>query len=425
MRASSKIEYLQVSGLLYFFFFAFSSSFSLFSIWIHKAIGLNGAETGMVFAANTIAAMLILPFYGVLQDRLGMSKKLLVWIGVLLCCTAPFCIYVYSWLLATNLVLGVVVGAAFLGFAMLAGAGLIESYTERLSRHMGFEFGKARLWGSLGWASATGVVGVMFSINPNIMFYMSTGSGIIFLLILFRMDLGKYCDSTSLAAKAFANPVRMKDFWVLMTLPRFWAFGLFMTGVCGIYAVYDQQFPVYFSSFYPNPEDGIRAYGYLNSSQVFVEALCMLFAPWLISRIGAKNGLILTGTIMFVRILGSGVAVDVWVIASCKMLHALEVPILLVSAFKYIAGNFDPRLSATLYLVGFQAAQSLTAMFLAPVAGYGYDHIGFSSVYVLMAGVVGVCLLISCLTLRSQSSRTLCSTVPDHAPSPPVTTAIV
>lgn len=257
------------------------------------------------------------------------------------------------------------------------------------------------------------------------MFYMSTGSGIIFLLILFRMDLGKYCDSTSLAAKAFANPVRMKDFWVLMTLPRFWAFGLFMTGVCGIYAVYDQQFPVYFSSFYPNPEDGIRAYGYLNSSQVFVEALCMLFAPWLISRIGAKNGLILTGTIMFVRILGSGVAVDVWVIASCKMLHALEVPILLVSAFKYIAGNFDPRLSATLYLVGFQAAQSLTAMFLAPVAGYGYDHIGFSSVYVLMAGVVGVCLLISCLTLRSQSSRTPCSTVPDHAPSPPATTAIV
>ena len=61
MRASRKIEYMQVSGLLYFFFFAFSSSFSLFSIWIHKAIGLNGAETGMVFAANTIAAMLILP----------------------------------------------------------------------------------------------------------------------------------------------------------------------------------------------------------------------------------------------------------------------------------------------------------------------------------------------------------------------------
>lgn len=421
MHASSKTEYWQVSGLLYFFFFAFSSSFSLFSIWIHKAIGLNGTETGLVFAANTIAAMLILPFYGALQDRLGMSKKLLVWIGVLLCCTAPFCIYVYSYLLAKNLILGVIVGAAFLGFAMLAGVGLIESYTERLSRHMGFEFGKARLWGSLGWASATGAVGVMFSINPNIMFYMSTASGIIFLLILFRMDLAKFSEPTSLAAKDFANPVRMKDFWTLMTFPRFWAFGLFMTGVCGIYAVYDQQFPVYFSSFYPNPEDGIRAYGYLNSSQVFVEALCMLFAPWLVSRIGAKNGLILTGTIMFVRILGSGVTTDVWVIASCKMLHALEVPILLVSAFKYIASNFDSRLSATIYLVGFQAAQSLTAMFLAPVAGYGYDQIGFSSVYVLMAAVVGGCLLISCLTLRSDRPRKPFTPLPNQASTHPAT----
>lgn len=405
MQLAVKREYWLISGLLFFFFFSWSSSYSLFSIWLHRVIGLNGTETGFIFAANAIAALLIQPFYGALQDRLGLSKKLLVWIGILLCAAAPFAIYVYANLLAQNVVLGAVVGAAFLALAMLAGVGVIESYTERLSRHAGFEFGTTRMWGSLGWASATGIVGVVFNIDPDIAFYMSSTAGVVFLLILFRLDLSRFNQPKVQTGEEAAKPVRLHDLWTLLTLPRFWAFSLYLTGVCGIYMIYEQQFPVYFSSFFPTPEEGTRAYGYLNSSQVLVEAVLMLFAPWVVSRTGAKYGLIMAGSIMFVRILGSGLATEAWTIAACKMLHALEVPILLVSIFKYISFNFDSRLSASIYLVGFQFAQQLTAMLLSPLVGYGYDHIGFSSVYVLMAGLVGGCLLLSWNLLRTDPVR--------------------
>ncbi|CAN7541179.1 MFS transporter [Pseudomonas sp. LjRoot263] len=403
MQISVRREYWLISGLLFFFFFAWSSSYSLFAIWLHRIIGLNGTETGLIFGANAIAALLIQPFYGALQDRLGLSKKLLVWIGVLLCAAAPFAIYVYANLLAHNVVLGAVVGAAFLAFSMLAGVGVIESYTERLSRHAGFEFGTTRMWGSLGWASATGVAGAVFNIDPNIAFYMSSAAGVAFLLILFRLDLTQF-KKPQLGGET-ALPVRMNDLWKLLTLPRFWAFGLYLTGVCGVYMIYEQQFPVYFSSFFSTPEEGTRAYGYLNSSQVLLEAVLMLFAPWVVGRTGAKYGLILGGSIMFVRILGSGLAVDAWTIAACKMLHAIEVPILLVSVFKYISFNFDSRLSASVYVLGFQFSQQLTAMLLSSVVGYGYDHVGFSSVYVMMAGVVGVCLLLSWSLLRADPGR--------------------
>jgi OHS family lactose permease-like MFS transporter len=39
-------------------------------------------------------------------------------------------------------------------------------------------------------------------------------------------------------------------------------------------------------------------YGYLNSFQVFLEAAGMFCAPWLVNRIGAKNGLIFAGMVM-------------------------------------------------------------------------------------------------------------------------------
>ena len=112
MQQTVRREYWLISGLLFFFFFAWSSSYSLFSIWLHRVIGLSGTETGYVFAANAVAALLIQPFYGALQDRLGLSRKLLVWIGLLLCAAAPFSIHVYGNLLAQNVVLGAVVGAA-------------------------------------------------------------------------------------------------------------------------------------------------------------------------------------------------------------------------------------------------------------------------------------------------------------------------
>lgn len=423
MQQTVKREYWLISGLLFFFFFAWSSSYSLFSIWLHRVIGLSGAETGYVFAANAVAALLIQPFYGALQDRLGLSRKLLVWIGLLLCAAAPFSIYVYGNLLAQNVVLGAVVGAAFLALAMLAGVGVIESYTERVSRHMGFEFGTTRMWGSLGWAAATCVAGVVFNIDPDIAFYMSSAAGVMFLLILSQLDLNRL--NPSGLQKSGAAPVRMADLWQLLKMPHFWAFSVYLTGVCGIYMIYEQQFPVYFASFFATPQEGTSAYGYLNSSQVLIEAALLLLAPWLVSRTGAKYGLILAGAIMFVRILGSGLATDVWTVAACKMLHAIEVPILLVSVFKYISLNFDVRLSASIYLVGFHFAQQLTAMLLSPVVGYGYDQFGFANVYILMAGLVGACLLLSWNLLRPDPVRAVEKTaLPDALALPAIAQSV-
>ena len=83
----------------------------------------------------------------------------------------------------------------------------------------------------------------------------------------------------------------------------------------------------------------------------------MFSSPWIINRIGAKNTLLIAGMVMAARMIGSSFATTAAEVIALKMLHALEVPFLLVGAFKYITGVFDVRLSATIYLVGFQFAK--------------------------------------------------------------------
>ncbi|WP_432321551.1 MFS transporter [Yersinia enterocolitica] len=396
MKHSVRNQYLILSGLLFTFFFTWSSAFSLFSIWLNQYVGLKGAETGATFSAIAITALCAQPLYGVIQDKLGLKKHLLWAIGILLLISGPFFICVYAPLLRTNMLAGAVVGGLYMGMTFFAGIGALESYTERVSRISGFEFGKARMWGSLGWAGATFFAGMLFNINPNINFWMASAA--LFLLLLWRLHEVK-ADAMGQLEYGKSSALTLHDTLSLLRLSRFWTLVVFVTGV-SVYNVYDQQFPVYFSSLFADPRHGNEMYGFLNSLQVFLEAGGMFLAPFLVNRIGAKKGLLLSGLIMAMRIFGSGLAQDAATISLMKLLHAVELPILLIAMFKYIAANFDPRLSATLYLVGFQFVTQVCASIFSPLAGISYDHIGFADTYMVMGAIVLGLTVISCFMLR-------------------------
>ncbi|MBU3891202.1 MFS transporter [Serratia rubidaea] len=402
MNRKTKKYYFLLSGLLFFFFFTWSSSFSLISLWLSQKIGLKGAETGLIFSAISLVALCAQPLYGFIQDKLGLRKHLLQYLSVMLLLTGPFFIYVYAPLLASNLLLGALVGGVFIGATFYAGIGALESYTERVSRIVGFEFGRARMWGSLGWACATFLAGFIFNIDPDINFWLASASAVVFLLLLSQV---RELKANAMAELEYgkAENLRLQDAVALLRLPGFWALAIFVLGI-SVYSVFDQQFSVYFAAQFATPQQGNEMYGFLNSLQVFLEAGGMFLAPLLVNRIGAKQGLLLAGAVMTLRMLGSGLVSGALLISLMKLLHAVELPILLIAIFKYIATRFDSRLSSTLYLVGFQFITQVMASFLSPLAGYGYDRIGFADTYLLMGGVVAATTLLSCWLLRGETA---------------------
>ncbi len=153
----------------------------------------------------------------------------------------------------------------------------------------------------------------------------------------------------------------MKDIRFLFSNKVFWFLIIYLFGTVCIYTVYDQQlFPVYFVSLFSGAgADGNTVYGILNSAQVFVEAIFLFLAPFIVNKVGIKRSLVLAGSIMAFRIIGSAMVTGGFGISFMKMLHAVELPILLIAVFKYIAANFDVRLSATVYLIGFKVSSEI------------------------------------------------------------------
>ncbi|WP_350253924.1 MFS transporter [Bacillus halotolerans] len=390
----SKSLYWKLSAYLFFFFFTWSSSYSLFAIWLGQEVKLNGSATGIIFSVNAIFTLCMQPLYGFISDKLGLKKNILFMISVLIVFTGPFYIFIYGPLLQYDVFLGAIVGGIYLGTAFLAGVGAIETYIEKVSRKYQFEYGKTRMWGSLGWAAATFFAGQLFNINPNINFWIASLSAVILVAIIMsiKIEMTDY-------DKERADSIRLKDVGGLFLLKDFWFLMLYVIGVTCVYGVYDQQFPIYYASLFPTSAMGNQIFGYLNSFQVFLEAGMLFLAPFIVNRLGPKKSLILAGLLMSFRIIGSGIVIGPFGISSMKLIHALELPIMLIAIFKYLAANFDTRLSSVLYLVGFQFASQVGTSIFSPIAGRLYDSIGFRQTYLFM-GTLALCFtIISIFTL--------------------------
>ncbi|MGN0120917.1 MAG: oligosaccharide MFS transporter [Streptomyces albidoflavus] len=403
-RGRRRLNFGLISAALFMFFVTWSLSWSLFSIWLTQDIGLTPGRSSLVIGANSIGCLVTMPVYGFLQDRLGLRKNLLYWIGALMLLVGPVYIYVYGPLLKAHFALGLVVGSAYLAMAFAVAVATLESYAERLSRFHGFEFGRARMFGSLGWAAATFLAGRLFTIDPDLTFWAASGTAVVFvgLLLAIRVTDGRRAAAVDHAAAS----VSLADVAALLRYPAFWGLLLFVVAVTATYNTYDAMFPSYFSSLFATDADGNRMYSDLNSVQVFLEAGGMALAPFLVNRLGPKKSLLVSGCIMATRIFLSGIVTDPVAISAVKLLHAVELPIMLIAIFKYVNRHFEPRLSSTIYLIGFQMATQAGAAVISPLAGLGYDRLGYAPTYLVMSALVATFTLVSVFTLRADAKGT-------------------
>ena len=394
-------NYFALSAVSFLHLFAWSAAMSFFAIWLGQHLGIGATKTGLLYSANALAALCMQPVLGFISDKIGLKKTLLFTILIILLLIGPFFIYIYGPLLVSNFYLGAILGGIYLGFIFNAGYGVIDSYINKVSIKYGFEYGRARMWGSFGWAAATYTTGIAMNINPNLAFVSASLAALIAIICL---SMAKVEISDVEMKKA--NSVSLKDIKHLLQNKDFLFLLFFMIGVGCVYDVYDQQFGVYFVSQFESQAEGNRWFGDLGAIQTFFEAIFLFVTPVIANKLGAKRTLILAGTIMSIRIIGSSLEWGPLWIAAVKCIHSFEKPLFLVGQFKYISKNFDLRLSASIYL-GCLCTSSICASIFSPFFFILYESIGFSQSYLYIGIVAGICTLISQKLLISDNKRVI------------------
>ena len=143
----------------YFFYFAYLGAFApFFSIYL-KEVGLSPVEIGTVMALPAVARMTAPHLWGWLADASGGLVRvvrattlagLIAWLGV-------FAGTTFTWICAV---------AFALSFFLSAAVPLVDSTTLlRLGERTG-DYGRIRLWGSIGYMVAVVVVGYLLDLFP-------------------------------------------------------------------------------------------------------------------------------------------------------------------------------------------------------------------------------------------------------------------
>ncbi|WP_448675167.1 oligosaccharide MFS transporter [Enterobacter hormaechei] len=393
-------------GLFFlFYYYNWSSCFLFLPMWLTRMVGLDKTHIGMVFSSFAVAAICLQPLLGWITDKLGPKKYLLWLIVILMVFFAPFFIYIYTPLLKNHFYIGLVLGGLYLGFIFHAGYGAVEAFVEKVSRNRGFEYGRSRLFGCFGSAICATVSGILYGFDPSWIYWIGSALALFLVVIL-------------LIARSEPLPgikpeqIRQQKVSVLelFKIRQFWYFTIYVLGVACIYDVFDQQFINFFTRFFEHQEQAARAFGYITTAGNLGDAAVMFFIPVLINKyIGSKNALLITGTIMSIRIIGSSFAAGPIEVLFLRMLHNFEVPFLLIGIFKYITNVFDTRLSGTIYLVGVMFIKQSAAIVLSTVAGHLYDTIGFHNTYLILGSITAGFTLLSAFLLTSTPRlKTVC-----------------
>ncbi|MBS3048947.1 oligosaccharide MFS transporter [Enterobacter mori] len=399
MIESNKNYYMSCLFFL-FFFIGWGCCYPYLSLWLTETIGVSYTDVGLVYSFTAIIAVCVQPLFGFISDKLVYRKNMMWMLAIIITLFAPYWIYVFAPLLKYNVIPGALAGGVYIGLAYGAGCGVCEAYIDKVSRASGFEFGRARMFGGVGAALGTFAAGKLYGIDQNLIFWLASAAGVCLLLIVWKTHVA--VSSTSEPSKTAT--ITLQDAISLVKMKKFWFFAIYMIGVGAVYETYDQQFAIYYSHFFESKTRGAEVFGYLTTGQIFLDAVVMFFAPWFVNKIGPKNALLYCGLIMSLRIIGSAWAIGPISISLIKLLHGFESSVLLVAALKYITANFNPLLSATVYLIGFQFSKSFSSIFLSTGIGHMYQSMGFTNSYVVL-GCIALCFtLISFITL--DKSRT-------------------
>lgn len=393
-----------VSHFSYFFIWAIVSGY--LTLWLEQVAKLNGSQAGIVFSMMAAMSLVFQPIFGFFSDRLVMKKNLVFIIlgaGVLI---GPYFEWVFMPLLSsTNSFVIAVVTGIYLSFVLNGGVSVIEQYIQRASVTNNFEFGHSRIGGSIAGAVASFLGGRLFLINPNLIFWAATVTAIVAIIMFAffdKINLANVDEVTDVTDK-----ISMADVRHLFKLRNFWILGIFFMGASALYDVFDQQFVIFFQTFFPSVSQATTVYSNVVTIQMIIEIVLMIPMPYIINKIGARNGLIIYGFITAIRIIGTALAPNWIFIVALRLMAGFEMPLVLISIMKYINGAFDNNLYATTYALAANFMKQISVFVFSALAGNFYDSIGFQRTYLIMGSIVLVITILTAFLLEKDDGTKL------------------
>jgi MFS transporter, PPP family, 3-phenylpropionic acid transporter len=306
---------------------AFAAWQSLFNVHL-DGIGFSSMQIGILNAIFISTSALVVPFWGMLADKFGGNRILLLLTSV--CALMVFFIgrtYTFSWMIILIALISVAhqpSGAVVDGMTM----GFVRGNTR-------YSFGHFRLWSSVGYASVSLVVGYLARQGTAIIFKVS--AGLFLLLALFNL---------------FTLPARPVTG---RTLVNFQSFGIFFRNnrmllfllIILFYGIAIAPLMSFINLYYKDIGASSSFIGWVLFVQAIPEIPAYIVGNRIVKRIGAERMILLSMGVSVLRMLFYGWITVPEVAIIFSILHCITIAFFLLGIVEYVQARTPDHLRTT------------------------------------------------------------------------------
>jgi MFS transporter, PPP family, 3-phenylpropionic acid transporter len=357
----------------YFFYFAYLGAFApFFSIYL-KAVGLSPVEIGTVMALPAVARMTAPHLWGWLADASGAMRIVrATTLAGLVCWLGMFAGTAFVWICAV---------AFALSFFLSAAIPLVDSTTLlRLGERMG-DYGRIRLWGSIGYMVAVVVVGYLLDL-----FRVTALLWIVLVLIAGTLALGFSIPETARSPHTEAGPISH-----ILKRPAVMA----LIAGCALMVAAHGPYYSFYSIHLVSHGYSKGMTGWLWALGVLCEIGIFFWLPRLYGAFTLRQILIASFALAVVRFLAIGWGADsLALLLFAQTLHAATFGSFHAAAIGIVHRLFRGRHQARGQAIYGSLTYGVGGTVGSLASGYGWERLGAGQTFSLAAGAAGLGMLI-------------------------------
>lgn len=366
----SPLPSMAITKLFYFCNFAALAAVMPFLALYYKQIGLTGREIGLLASISPLITLLAAPLWGGLADATQQHRRLL------LLAISGFLVSVFALSFANTLLWLLLLVSAYSFFNAPIMPLMDNSVIEALGEHKR-EYGKQRLWGSIGWGGGAAVMGLVIERYGLAWgFYSAILIMSINLFAATRLTVSR----AKLSSSVWGNLRYFGTSWPwLVFLTTIFINGLGMS------------FTNNFLFLYMNSMQASKTLmGITLAATTASEVPVFFFSQYLLRRLGARGLLITALLAQVVRMFAYALMPAPWFVLLINLLHGLTFSAMWVAAVNYANESAPAGLGATAQGLLSGVSMGLAGMIGALIGGVLYDSIGPAAMF----GCAGVAVFL-------------------------------
>ncbi|MGH2626886.1 MAG: MFS transporter, partial [Anaerolineales bacterium] len=307
-------------------FAAYAAVFPFLALY-YQSLGLSGGQVGLLLGVPPLVGLIASPLWTGLADATRRHRAVLV--ITILASTAGWA--ALPWIRAFAAIFAVTLAIALLGAPVMA---LADTATLSMLGGERDQYGRIRVWGTVGWGLAAPLVGEVLERNGlPWMFGIYAG-----LMVLSLLTVGRLRFSLSASATPLGRGLLM------VLTDRRWLVFMVAVLVTSVSLAGQSNF---LSILLEEMGTTTTFVGIALTISTLSELPVMFFSPWLLRRFKPEGLLLVAMASSGLRALLYFVAGSPDVVLAIQVLHGLTFPALWIAGVTYASENAPPGLGAT------------------------------------------------------------------------------